>query len=174
MQDGYGFRVGAQGRRDIRIGFACVDHGGAAGLRGHFELAVEDPALYIAGRMIVVVVEAHLAGRHDAPVLKDFTEPCIGFRIPETRVVGMEASGCRDPGMGRREFKCGGGSGGGFPYDNNMPDAGCPGAGNDFSSISLESAGRQMTVRVNQHSYATGWALRRVGREEDDLLLRVP
>jgi hypothetical protein len=57
--------AGAAPRHGVLPGFAGVDHDGLAGLGGDFQLALEDRALHVARREIVVVVEADLAdGQH--------------------------------------------------------------------------------------------------------------
>ena len=65
VQDGDGARVVPEDRGHVLVGLAGVDDRGPAPPPGHLHLGLERLALLLPGRVIVVVVESHLAGGHD-------------------------------------------------------------------------------------------------------------
>lgn len=174
MENGDDPAMRPQRRRCIRVRFPGVDYCWPSSLRGDLELTIKHAALHIPRRVIVVVVESHLSGGNDPLIPENVAEPFVSFGTPEAGLMRVKPCSGRDPGMGPRKFQCSGASIGGFANHYRVPEPGFPGPGKNLRSVPVKSAGCQVAMGVNQHPYATGWVLRRAGREEDDLLLRVP
>ncbi len=69
------FGMIAENRRHVVVGLAGMDHRRLAGPAGDLELGLECPALGGPGRVIVMVVQAHLPGGDHRRILKPGLQP---------------------------------------------------------------------------------------------------
>src|SRR5690606_1678147 len=93
-----GVRLVAEDCRYVLIRLSRVDHHWEATLDGECKLFGEHLALHAAGRMIVVVVESHLAGCHTTAASPALREHRLEVGVPRVGIVRMAASGQRQPG----------------------------------------------------------------------------
>ena len=73
-----------------------MDGDGQAGVARDAHLFDEYVALDFARRMIIVIVEAHLAHGDHFRMLGEFGEPAVCFLVCFRRVMWMHADGCED------------------------------------------------------------------------------
>ncbi len=108
-------------------------------------------ALGGAGRVVVVVVESHLAGRDDPRVAEPAAEPGSARRVPVAGVMRMEARGGGEPRVGAGEGERPLGGWPGFADHDHVADAGGPGPLEHRVRGRRRSRVGEVAVGVDQH-----------------------
>jgi hypothetical protein len=149
MKDGGdGWMLGQDGG-DVIIGSARVDDRRQARLRRDHELRLEGAALFLAGRVIVVVIETGFTDGHNPAVLRQAAKPVAGIRIPSARIMRVNTGGDRQAGLPRGKRQSDLGVGVRLAYHHNASKARSPGTLQDGGAIRVEGWIGEMAVGVD-------------------------
>jgi hypothetical protein len=151
VEDGGHVRPATEDRGHVVVGLARVDDRGLPGLARDVELGLERGQLCLPGGVVVVVIEPHLAGRDHAGVAQSLTQPLGHLGAPALRVVRVDAGGggkARLPGS-QGEGAVGGLRG--FTDDDDVGDAGRPGALEDLRAVRVVGGVAQVAMGVDEH-----------------------
>ena len=151
MEDDAGRPVISEGRGHIVIGLASMDDGRLSGRRCRRQLQIEDPALRVPGRVIVVVVKAHLAGRDNAGMRQPLREPFCRTGGPGVRDVGMHTGGGREEGVRLRQLERAVGRGHRFADHDDVSETGFAGPRHHFGAVGVVGPIAEVAVRVHEH-----------------------
>ena len=121
--------------------------------------------------MIVVIIEAHLAGRNDFRTVQALAQPRVRLRRPRRRDMGMDAGGGGEPRVTASQLERAVRRLPGVTHDHHMRHAGLPRAHCHLGAIRVISEIAEVAVRIHQHVQETVWVRRRLAADDCSFFL---
>src|SRR5688572_2370458 len=152
MQDGDGSRMRVQCRGDVGVGVARVYDGSLADSSRKVELDIEDAPLDRPRRVIVMIVEAHLAGGDHAGIGQSGAQPVGRVLVPVGGDVRMDAGGSGEVGIVTRELERPLRGCPGFADDDDVADAGIDRACHHLGAIGIICRVGEVAVGIDEQT----------------------
>ncbi len=146
----------AENGRHVVVGLARVDHRRLPRPGRDRELGLERQALALAGRVVVMVVEAHLPGGHHPGSPEPLAQPLGGGRAPAFRIMGVHAGGGREAGLLGGEGQSPIGRLGRFSNHHDMGQSRLPCSLENIRAVGIVGRVGQVAVGVDQHRGGPG------------------